>query len=171
MTLSDEIECAFGMRLKPSRLVDVRNPVTPEQNDALWFSGRDWREIAWQDWDAHSDAFYAFTPTAFVYYLPSILSVTTRNPEKWLGAADALLGILNRSPDVYRWDNFVEKRLIGLGAAEYEAIKAWILSLSGTTVFGDEDALARAYETVDLLQRETDRVRRSIGGDNRKIGK
>jgi hypothetical protein len=94
--------------------------------------------------------------------LPSILLVTARNPGNWLGAADALLGVLNRSPDIYHWDNFIEKRLFALEAEEYEAIKAWVLSLSGTEIFGDEDALARSYETVDLLQRETERVRRLL---------
>lgn len=159
MTLLTEIEQAFAHRQKPSKLIEMRGPITPEQRDALWFGARDWREIGWADWDRHPDAFYAFVPEAFIYYLPSILVNTTKTPESWLQPADALLGILNRSPEVYHWDTFITTRLLGLEAKEYEVIKVWLLSLSSRADLIDEDGLVRAYETVDLLQRETARLR------------
>jgi hypothetical protein len=162
MISCEQIDLAFKKRLRPIRLIDAHEPATPEQIDALWFSGRDWHDVTWNDWESHPDAFYAFIPEAFIYYLPSILSVTAKNPGKWLGAADALLGILNRSPEAYHWDGFIEKRLVGLESEEYEAMKAWVISLSGTNIFGDEDALARSYETVDLLKLETERVRQLV---------
>ena len=159
MTLLEQIEHVFADRLMPSHLVEEREPATPEQRDALFFSGRDWREITWQDWEKHPDAFFAFVPEAFIYYLPSIIRVAVKNPGQWLGAVDALLRVLDRSPNSYHWDNFIEKRFVGLRTEEYEVIKDWILSLSGTNVFADEDTLSRCYETTELLQNETKRVR------------
>jgi hypothetical protein len=166
MALRAEIERAFAHRSKPSNLVEERAPVTPEQQDALWFADRDWREVRWQDWHEHSDAFYAFVPQAFVYYLPSILLGALDVPGGQLLAGDALLGILDRSPDVYHWDAFIAKRLLGLTADEYEVLKSWVLSQSGLPHVFDEDRLTRAYETVDLLARETTRLRSLLKPDS-----
>lgn len=159
MTLQAEVERAFAHRERPSKLIESCFPVTPEQRDALWFTDRDWRAIGWQDWERHADAFYAFVPQAFVYYLPSILIGIASAPGGQLQVADALLGVLNRSPEVYHWDAFITKRLLGLEPAEYEVMKAWVVSLSGLPSALDEDDLTRAYETVDLLASETARLR------------
>jgi hypothetical protein len=159
MNLDQQIDQAFGHRAKPKVVLTPNYPVASDAEDALWFSGRDWREITWEDWERHRDALYAFTPEAFGYYLPSILSLSSQRPDKWFWPADALLQVLDRSPIVEYWDAFLTTRLLGLQSAEYEALKGWLLSLSGQKDSGSEDALGRAFETVDLLQRETDRVR------------
>ena len=77
--------------------------------------------------------------------------------------ADSLLGLLDRSPEVYNWDAFITTRLLGLEPIEHSVIKEWVLSLSGSTNMLDEDCLARAYETVELLSRETARLRALTG--------
>jgi hypothetical protein len=39
-------------------------------------------------------------------------------------------------------------------------MKEWLLSLSGRDIgFNGEDGLTRAYQTVDLLQQETNQIR------------
>lgn len=163
VTLLRQIEQAFGDRPKPSKLVEERVPVTPEQRDALWFGGRDWRDVTWSDWESHRDAVYAFMPEAFAYYLPSILALSYGHPDQWFAPADGLLQVLNRSPVVEYWDAFITTRLVGLRAAEYEVLKEWLLSLSGHKDSDTEDALSRAFDTVNLLQKETERVRAFIG--------
>lgn len=140
------------------------------RRDALWFAGRHWREIGWQDWQSHPDAFYAFVPEAFVFYLPSALIGAMEAPQRQLLVGDSLIGMLDRSPQPYHWDAFLTARLVGLEPAEYEAMKAWVLSISGAVGTHDEDSLTRAYETIDLLGRETVRLRnllrRSPAGDD-----
>lgn len=165
MTLLRQIEQAFGDRPKPSKLVEERVPVTPEQMDALWFGGRDWRDITWRDWESHRDAVYAFTAEAFAYYLPSILALSCSRPDQWFAPADGLLQVLDRSPVVGYWDAFITTRLVGLRTAEYEVLKEWLLSLSGRKGPDAEDTLGRALDTVDLLQKETERLRALIGVD------
>ena len=163
MTMRTQIEAAFAMRRCPAMLVEPRSPVTPEQHDAIWFEGRHWREVAWQDWQSHPDAFYSFVPEAFVFYLPSVLIGAMTAPNCELLAADALIGMLDRSPDPYHWDVFMTARLVGLEPAEYEVLKAWLLSRSEEVETSDEDSLTRAYETIDLLAQETERVRSLLG--------
>lgn len=166
VTLLRQIEQAFGDRKKPSKLVEERVPVTPEQKDALWFGGRDWRDVTWSDWESHRDAVYAFTPEAFAYYLPSILTLSSVHPDQWFAPADGLLQVLDRSPVAEYWDAFITTQLVGLRTAEYEVLKSWLLSLSGHKGSDAEDTLGRALDTVDLLQKETERVRALIGVDH-----
>jgi hypothetical protein len=91
-------------------------------------------------------------------YLPSILLSTLDAPGQ-LQVEEALLGILDRSPEVYNWDEFTTTRLLGLASEEHEVLKSWILSKSGLPHVQNEDRLTRAYETAELLARETAKVR------------
>jgi hypothetical protein len=163
MSLCQQIEDAFGDRPKPRSFVEPKDPVTYEQRDAIWFVDRDWREITWDDWESHCDAFYAFTPEAFAYYLPSVLCLSSKNPDRWFWPADALLRILDRSPAVEHWDAFLSTRLVGLKPTEYEALKAWLLLLTEHDANAAGEALSRAFDTVVLLQSETERVRAIVG--------
>jgi hypothetical protein len=163
MTTGAQIDAAFTARKQPTKLVEPRTPVTPEQRDAIWFTDRHWRDVKWQDWQSHPDAFYAFLPEAFVFYLPSVLIGAMEAPQRELLAADALIGMLDRSPEPYHWDIFMTARLVGLEPAEYEAMKAWVLSRSDAVETSNEDSLTRAYETIDLLAQETVRLRNLLG--------
>lgn len=160
MTLQNQIEKAFGERAIPIKLIEIKNPVTPEQKDALWFRGQDWKAIAWEDWDGHPDAIYTFTPEAFAYYLPSIIYLSIQFPDKWFSPVDSLLRVLDRSPVVEYWDSFIVTRLIGLKQEEYQVLKEWILWLSENNPAGLEVDFGRAFDTIDLLENETNRVRK-----------
>jgi len=163
MSVCRQVEDAFGDRPKPRRLVESKDLVTSEQRDALWFGDRAWREVTWDDWESHHDAFYAFTPEAFAYYLPSVLCLSSKHPDRWFWPADALMQILDRSPVVEHWDAFLSTRLVGLRPAEYEALKAWLLLLTEHEANASGEALGRAFDTVALLQSETERVRAMVG--------
>ncbi|MDR1276054.1 MAG: hypothetical protein LBL72_06710 [Candidatus Accumulibacter sp.] len=160
MNLCEQIEHAFRNRSMPKKLINAPGKLfSDDHEDALWFSGRDRREISWRDWEMHSGAIFMFSREAFVYYLPSLLLLAAGTPEAWFYPADTLFGTLDRSPNPDYWDGFIETRLFGLEDEEYEAIKAWILLFSGKSTYGDENTLLRSYETIELLQRETERLR------------
>lgn len=161
MTLVAQIEAAFDHQISPKNVVEAKPVLTPEQRDALAFEGRHWREIRLEDWESHPDAFFAFSPRTFCFFLPSLLISALRAPGGHLQAANAFVGILDRSPDPFRWDTFLSERMVGLKTAEYEAIKAWLLSRSDGGL-DDEDSLLRAYETVDLLALETSNLRKLL---------
>ena len=55
--LREEIERAFGWRKMPDNVIDEKpeNLLDPDSDilDALWFAGRDWRDITVEDWRQH----------------------------------------------------------------------------------------------------------------------
>jgi hypothetical protein len=70
-----------------------------DDEDPNWFSGKDWRDLCQDDWEQHYDAVSFFTPEAFAYYLPSILSLTA-DGRCHLLVADQIIGSLDRSPTI-----------------------------------------------------------------------
>jgi hypothetical protein len=86
MKLTEKIERVFSSRPKPQ----VRDEILQldfEVEEALWFSGRDWHELTWQDWQKHSSAIVFFDSEAFAHYLPSVLLLSAPKPSEWLQAA------------------------------------------------------------------------------------
>jgi hypothetical protein len=102
MTFAEKIGRAFAGRQVPLDLVEAVYLVYPDSDgeDALWFSGRDWHELTWQDWQKHSSAIHFFVRDAFAYYLPSVLLLSSQNPGEDLMAASSLIYQLDQSPDV-----------------------------------------------------------------------
>jgi hypothetical protein len=168
MELSDKIRRAFASRPKPEEAVDVNNQIQMDSDveEGMWFSGRNWQEITWKDWQAHSSAIYYFSKDAFAYYLPSVLLLSLRNPEESLNAADSILMSLDRSPSTEGWNDGFVDHFIGLRDEEYGVMKEWLLELCeyptyqgyGTSQSGPGERLARAFETVVLLQQESRRL-------------
>jgi hypothetical protein len=161
MTLQDRIENAFKHRSMPDRTVATKSGLTPDVLEATWFAGRDWHDLSQRDWELHRDAIYHFTVEAFQYYLPSILLLTA-DGQRYLFVADGIISCLDRSPTTAYWDEFLTSRFLGLADQEYEVLKVWLLTLSGRSDGRTEDQLARAYETVELLQQETARLRSGL---------
>ena len=171
MELTNEIERTFAARQKPPqvRLGDGILQLDSDVEQALWFSGRDWHELTWQDWQEHRSAIYFFAPDAFAYYLPSILILSAQNSNKPLAAAEALISELDRSPDTTGWTEGFASRFLELSSKELDTLKGWLLQLCeygaykgwGIAVSGPGDAFGRAYDTVGLIQKEVER--RKIG--------
>jgi hypothetical protein len=168
MELTEKIEEVFASRPKPSqvRLGDGVLQLDSDVEEALWFSGRDWHELTWQDWQEHGSAIYFFDSEAFAYYLPSLLLCSAQHPSEWLAAADALIGDLDRSPDPTGWTDLTS-RFLELSSKELDVLKEWLLQVCeygpykgwGIAASGPGDTFGRAYETVDLLQKEAERRR------------
>src|SRR5437868_1093142 len=74
MNLLSQISTAFSVRVSPVTVIPPSHPTTHEYIEALHFQGRDWRAITCDEWASYSDAIYAFSPSAFCYFLPGMLS-------------------------------------------------------------------------------------------------
>jgi hypothetical protein len=167
MKLAEKIERAFAARPKPAqvRLADEVLQLDSDVEEALWFSGRDWHELTCQNWQEHSCAIFFFDPEAFAYYLPSVLLLSAENPSESLTAADSLISQLDRSPDAEGWTEGFASRFLGLHPAELDVLKEWLLQVCeyapykrwGIAASGPGDTFGRAYDTVDLLQKEVER--------------
>jgi hypothetical protein len=167
MELAKKIERTFASRQKPPqvRLGDDILQFDSDVEEALWFSGRDWQELTWQDWQEHRSAPYFFGPDAFAYYLPSILILSAQNPKEPLAAAEALISELDRSPDTTGWTKGFARRFLELNSEELDTLKEWLLQVCeyapykrwGIAASAPGDAFGRAYDTADLIQKEVER--------------
>lgn len=172
MNLAEKIERAFASRPKPTQVIgDNVLQLDSDVEEALWFSSRDWHELTWQNWQEHSCAIYFFDPGAFAYYLPSVLLLSAQNPNDSLNAADSLISVLDCSPDPEWWTDGLQRRFLGLNLAELNVLKEWLLQICeyvpykglGFSASGPGDTFGRAFDTVDLLQKEVERRRLASG--------
>ncbi|QGZ39951.1 hypothetical protein IP92_02280 [Pseudoduganella flava] len=149
--LTQQIIDYYSATTKPLALTS-RPLSDPDGQDAMWFSGKLWKEIRRDDWNRHPGAFSAFTPEAFRYYFPSILMCALEAPVEWSYPIDSLLQALDRTPDKSLWDEFFTSRLCGWKSAEYALLLDWLLYLSeqGKEMWGEH--LDRSYDTVQLLR-------------------
>lgn len=167
MDLNKRIEQAFAARQKPAqvRLGDGVVQLDSDVEEALWFCGRDWHELTWQDWQEHRSAIYFFDPDAFVYYLPSILILSAQNPANPLAVAEGLISELDRSPDAMGWTEGFASRFLELSPEQLDILKEWLLQVCeydsykgwGIAASGPGDTFGRAYDTVDLIKTEVER--------------
>lgn len=153
MNLALAIEQAFGWRSPPAQVRQEDARPDADGDDAQWFSGRDWRSLQRADWQARSGAITAFTPAAFAYFLPSVLTLSAAAPREWLQPADTLLQVLDRSPTPAYWDDFITSRLLGLQPAEYAALSDWLLLMAEHAGEAAQPSYGRAFDTVDLLSK------------------
>lgn len=168
MELIEKIEAAFAHRQVPTKVVEMegRFQIDSDVEDALWFAGRDWRSITRDDWERHHCAVIFLSDEAFAYYLPSLLTLTVRNPEHIPGlAVDSLIDLLDRTPDISQWDLAFTSRFLRFSREEYTVLKEWLVfaseipSLQGYGIAGSGpgDRFGRAFENVDLLLEESGR--------------
>jgi len=172
MGLAEVIEKAFAGREMPARLTDSDfDPLDSDLADVLSFSGRNWREITWNDWKRHNIALCFFTRDALAYLLPSVLLLSLQRPSEYLSSAAYLVntfGSLDWAPSPDHWKDYFRARFVGLRTEEYDAIKEWLLFMSNLEIYrkhinrkpGSGDIFERAIETVCLARRESLR-----GGD------
>ncbi len=169
MTLPNKIRRTFALRRMPHEVVapSELQQYDSDVEEAVWFSGRDWHGLTLQDWQKHPCAIFFFSAEAFAYYLPSVLLLSIENPTEYLDAANSLIGELDRSPDASGWTEGFANRFLGLHPAELDVLKEWLLQVCeyapykrwGTAASGPGDTFGRAYDTVDLLQKEIQRRR------------
>lgn len=165
MTLAEKIDRIFAHRAMPDSVVDMTNcfQIDSDVEEALWFTGRDWHGLTWRDWQEHSCAIFFFDPKAFAYYLPSALLLSAQNADDCLDAVDSLISQLDRSPDVSGWTEDFASRFLELNPAELNVLKEWLIQICeytsykgvGLAASGPGDKLGRAFDTIDLLQKES----------------
>jgi hypothetical protein len=164
MKLREKIERAFSARRRPVRVVTGEQllQLDSDVEEALWFCGRDWHELTWEDWREHSNAIIFFDREAFAYYLPSLLILSAENPNDSLMAADYVISDLDITPNPEAWTEGLVRRFLGLYPAELDVVKEWLLQIceyqsykrSGIAGSGPGETLGRAFDTLCLIEME-----------------
>lgn len=146
------IENAFSGRIKPAAVIRADAPDTDEYQDASKFLGIEWNLITCSDLERWPAAISGFTPEAFIYYLPAILSASIREDRPNLIANDAVINMLDRSNSASTWDIFFIERWCRLTKDECDATQHWIMWLSEfhPNAFNDSE-LSRSMDTLELI--------------------
>ena len=158
------ISNAFASNVMPAEAIHRESVVQFDSDveDALWFSGRDWREITVADWRDHMSAFTFMSNEAAAYYLPSLLILSAQNPKESINSLDSLIYELDCTPELGIRDERIRARFLGLPNEAYEAIKEWLLFMSenapdlGYGTSGPGDRFGRIFEVIDLIQQESE---------------
>ena len=146
----------------PSKVIEDIPPghMDSDYEDALSFAGRDWRGITSDDWRRHSCAVNFLSPEAFRYYLPSLLTLTVKDPANYPDLAfESLISFLDCTPDPEYWTVGMAIRFSQLTLEELEVMKEWLVfacenlpqSGVGISAKGPGDRLGRAFDTIALL--------------------
>ena len=146
-----QIASAFSHRQRPT---DVTNVVVCSslRDDALHFAGKDWKSVSALDWLKYSDAFFGFSPDAFVYFLPSILSLSLENSNRSLVAADALVTALDTSADPSIWPEWFAQRFVLLTAVEIAVLRDWATHYLSGADEGEGSEFSRVQDTLAMLE-------------------
>lgn len=152
MTFDDRVTMAFGWRELPSSSIN-NIPSLSDDLDVFWFEKKDWKSISWENWERYSGALYAFTPEAFLYYLPSIICLSLKHPKKWFFPADVIFNILDCSPTPVYWSEFMVARFGVLKPKEYNILIEWILwSAENSQIAYPSADFGKIFDTVYIMQ-------------------
>lgn len=146
-----DIEIAFKSRLQPEKTTDV-DIASTLRYDALHFQGKNWRDITVEDWNLYSDAYFGLNPEAFLFFLPSLLSLALPELANGPYIVDALIGDLDTSGVVENWNDFFLQRFASLTGTELDVLSLWIGYHRQRSNPGREDELKRAARTVLMLR-------------------
>lgn len=147
------IAAAFADRPRPTIMTDSLQLSDVEYAEVMSFDGLAWRDVTFEQAQAQADAVFWFAPEAFCYYLPGLLAAGLKAGRTDTNAYDALIGMLDRSPEPDWWDDFFRPRWTLLGAAELDAVAGWVEWLQA--VLPDAfhaNSYQRALGTLDLLK-------------------
>ena len=148
-----QIETAFADRGPPTEMSDSKQLSAAEFDAVMSFAGLRWQDIGFDRIAVNADAIFWFAPAAFAYYLPGFLAAGLREDRTDSNAYDALLGVLDRSPEPDYWDDFFLPRWTLLSLDEIDAVRAWVRWLAArepaafTTI-----SVERIDGTLTLLQ-------------------
>ena len=148
---------AFSCRARPTTLFDSKQLSDHEHAEVMAFDQLHWQAVSFDLIERNADAVFWFAPEAFSYYLPGFLSAGLKESRTDGTAYDALIGMLDRSPEPAYWDDFFLPRWTKLSLNEIDAVSAWIAWLARVEPdLAGGDISQRVQDTLTLLRWATD---------------
>jgi hypothetical protein len=150
--LISHIKAVFSNHQKPETVIFPGQELRGDYEDALWFQGRDWESIEWDDWQYYPDSLTFFHSEGFRYYLPSVLILSLERANEWLKVADSLMMSLIELPNDTPWKDNVYKRFQVLSISELELLRDWCMLMTNAKGYGhSNEAWAQINKNVTLL--------------------
>src|SRR5438874_12790142 len=88
------IEEAFSHRSMPKVFLVSEQLAAHERDDVMAYWGKPWSTLTTLQLEKHFEAISWFSPQAFCYYLPGILSAGIRENKPWLIVNHSLVDVL-----------------------------------------------------------------------------
>lgn len=149
----DLIEQAFAHREPPTVLSDSLQLSDLEHAEVMAFHRLEWQAVDFALIERCADAIFWFAPIAFCYYLPGFLAAGLRESRTDTNAYDALIGMLDRSPEPDYWDDFFRPRWTLLTVHEIDAVATWARWLGSVEPdLAGGDVAPRVQDTLTLLR-------------------
>jgi hypothetical protein len=141
----------------PSELIGRFAPglYSSDEEHALWFAQRNWHDLTREDWINHGDAIFRFTHEAFVYYLPSLLSISIEASDQWFNAADAMVDLLANGGALENWGYSQKSGFIGFSCEEFAIIREWLVFFQHRETYNEAygtDRVNGALKSLEILQ-------------------
>lgn len=155
MNLVKKIKEAFEWRTRPTvdELITSTELTYDEVDSVMHIGKNDWYHVTADDWETYSEAYSFLSPSAFCYYLPSMLKVTIEDNNPNLLVTSHIIQTLDRSPLIEWWDEWFYERFTLLTQAELDVLQEWVIWLSSfeNNPFSDI-TYSRALDTLSLLE-------------------
>lgn len=147
------ISRAFKDRKPPSLLTDSMQLSDWEYEEVMSFQGKKWTDVDFELVERCPDAVFWFSPEAFCYYLPGILSAGLRETRWDSNAYASIIGLLDRSPESEYWDDFFLPRWPLLSVEELDAVVVWVDWLESVQPDAyHENTYQRVRDTLTILK-------------------
>lgn len=146
------IEHAFKSRLVYSHISSSDQLSESELEEVNRFNNLHWSNIKC---DMLKDCFEAinwFSPDAFCYFLPGILTAGMKEFTSNLVIYDSIISMLDRSPTPDYWDEFFIQRWTQLNHDECDAVQKWLFWFIDNSKGFDDISINRAFDTLELLK-------------------
>lgn len=159
--LTESLFSAFRGVERPSCLIDSRELAEDEIAGIEMLGRCEWWDVTGDLLEKYPDAIMLMSPSAFLYYLPSVILATLQDGCRNLICAVNVVSMLDRTPSVDLWTNFFSVRWGGLNLDQLGVVREWLFWLADGQFSIDEYGMIRALENVDLLVHACDPILRS----------
>ena len=150
MNLLNEISLAYPLMPLPDRIVESIRSHDGDNFDARSFEGILWNQISIEHWRKNHSAIFAFSPCAFIYYLPSLLIYSLDSTSN-LHSFECVVDMLDTSGNVDLWDGFFLDRFGSLDFAQCSALKSCVEFAFNSKDWYDALTMERVGFTLLLL--------------------
>lgn len=160
------IRDAFADRAPPTILTSSKQLTDVEYAEVMSFDQLDWQAVRFDLIERCADAVFWFAPEAFCYYLPGFLCAGLQENRTDTNTYDALIGMLDRSPEPDYWDDFFLPRWTLLSVGEIDAVSAWarwLLSVDPSVAGGK--IAQRVQDTLTLLRWNAESTKTGLSQD------
>jgi len=151
------IEYAFNGRSKYDQITLSDQLTESEQAEVDKFVGKHWSSISCKMLSDYFEVINWFSPEAFCYFLPGIISAGIKESKPDLLIYDSIIYMLDRSSNVEYWDDFFKSRWTELSKSECEAVENWLYWLFENNNDFDDVTIFNTLNTIELLKDLTDK--------------